>query len=139
MPYIYVVKSVSDSNQYHSSDETRETTVTYYSTLKSANRAARQEALSSRGEEDEDDDELDERYDGDGCYSAEGQISKYEVWSVSVERVVVLGPDLAKGEKDESSEEEGGEEDDEEEENEDEDRSSDVEIVEPPSKRTKTK
>lgn len=105
MPYIYVVKSVEDWNQYRSGDETSNVTRTFYSTLKSANRAAYEIAIACLEADDEcggvEDEKraLKEQYKRGGSFGADGQTTKY-VWSVQVTRQKTLGPDLEKGEKD---------------------------------------
>jgi hypothetical protein len=134
MPFVvYSVTTVIDSNQWHSSDETRDTDRTLYSTLKSANRAARQWAKDNKGEDDDDDEGT---YSGDGCYSESWDASKYESYSVEVEAEEVFGPDLRKGEQDEPDSDD--EDDDGNSEEESDGQSSEVEIVEPPAKRKRS-
>jgi hypothetical protein len=133
MPFVYSVTTVIDSNRWHSSDETRDTTRTLYSTLKSANKAAREWAKENK-EDDEDGDEG--RYSSGGCYSESWDASKYESYSVEVEPEEIFGPDLMKGERDEPDTDDESEEDEDEEDSDG--QSSEVEIVSPPTKRSRT-
>ena len=128
-PFVYSVTTIIDSNKWHSSDETRETNRELYSTLKSANRAARAWAKDNKDDDDEDYDEG--RYSSDGCYSESWDASKYQSYSVKVEVERIFDPDLMKGEQDEpdSDDENGGDDSD--------GQSSEVEIVSPPAKRTR--
>jgi len=132
MPFVYLVTTIIDSNKWHSSDETRETNRELYSTLKSANRAARAWAKDNKDDDDEDYDEG--RYSSDGCYSESWDASKYQSYSVKVEVERIFDPDLMKGEQDETDsddENDDGEGDDSD------GQSSEVEIVSPPAKRTR--
>ncbi|KIM89246.1 hypothetical protein PILCRDRAFT_813180, partial [Piloderma croceum F 1598] len=134
MPFVYSVTTVVDSNKWHSSDETRDTTRTLYSTLKSANKAAREWAKENKDEDDEDGPGDEGRYSSGGCYSESWDASKYESYSVEVEPEEIFGPDLMKGERDEPDTDDEREEDEEDSDG----QSSEVEIVSPPAKRSRT-
>lgn len=130
MPFIYSVTTAFDSNKWHSSDETREASTELYSTLKSANRAARSYLRGSVDNDEFGDVDIDE-YCHDGCYSGSCDPSKYQSYSAEVRKMRVKGPDLEKGEKDEESDRDSDEESDEESDGEsNEGTDSEVEIVE---------
>ncbi|KAF9022339.1 hypothetical protein BDZ89DRAFT_1070734 [Hymenopellis radicata] len=119
---VFAVVEVSDSDCWHSSDETRDVTRTLYSTLKSANRAAirrAREAMANDeygGFDEEEDLGFSGHWDHSEPFRAEKQFTKYETWSVEVERetLKVYGPNLALGEVDSDSSDEEGDSDEEE-------------------------
>jgi hypothetical protein len=126
MAYVFIVKSIT-----HNVDEGNDSKRRIYSTLKSANRAARKEtrALLVDCGEDDDEDHLIV-YDSSGHFKACGQIDPYKEFSVTVKKMRILGPDLHKGEEDESSgEEDEGKSDEFEGDDDDDDDEMDAEEV----------
>lgn len=140
MPFCYAIKRIeriNSSAEYHENlPDSRETTESLHSTLKSANRAALEYVREEREDED-----IEATFDKDGYFETDwdGHPSDWDdaEWvRVKVVREHLHGPDLSLGEVDSDSEveeveglviESSAAED-----------SSDVDIVEPPSKRRRS-
>ncbi|KAF8914719.1 hypothetical protein CPB85DRAFT_478684 [Mucidula mucida] len=134
---VFAVVEISESNCWHSSEETRDVKRTLYLTLKSANRAAirrAREAMDNEeygGLDDEEDLGFVGHWDLRKPFRAEKQFTKYETWSVKVERqtLKVYGPNLALGEVDSDSSDGGGDSDEDEDEYDDEEQENPEEKV----------
>ncbi|EIM84666.1 uncharacterized protein STEHIDRAFT_158382 [Stereum hirsutum FP-91666 SS1] len=124
MPYIYIVETTCVDSQKSSKPTKPKTTQTYYTTLRSANRAAYNTTVECYKDniDEYDEESLDDwraewrtLRESDKPFIAEGGTDEddgnFEAdWSVVVRKVEAEGPDLEKGERDDVKAEESSDE-----------------------------